>query len=1109
MKGKRLVILIILICASAVFTFCGCASLSLQQDSAVKAPVPVPPENSSGFVGEDSVISSPGAVINAEFAFNPISETECEVSCANLDDVTYAEIPEKAVIDGKEYTVTRIAERAFYNVVEGVIHRIPLREVKLPSTVKQIGDIAFDFCRYLTEINLGGVETIGVGALRDCESLVKADLTSVKTIGSQAFLDCDKLESVFMPAAEEIGNGAFGLCPELSEAVIPKTASKMGADVFLYSNTAVKVVKGADTQNWDVNWNWGNENQNVIYDYLIPAELKYKKLNDTQCMVYFCLNRKYAMIAEIPQTAVIDGKEYAVTEICRPAFTGCPELEKVVLPDTIAVIHEAAFCLCPKLSIIIIPESVGTVGGYIFAENNTQVCVVADSKPEGWHAGWNRYNENQSVIWGWFEGKAVLNYNPISETECEVSCANLDDVTYAEIPEKAVIDGKEYTVTRIAERAFYNVVEGVIHRIPLREVKLPSTVKQIGDIAFDFCRYLTEINLGGVETIGVGALRDCESLVKADLTSVKTIGSQAFLDCDKLESVFMPAAEEIGNGAFGLCPELSEAVIPKTASKMGADVFLYSNTAVKVVKGADTQNWDVNWNWGNENQNVIYDYLIPAELKYKKLNDTQCMVYFCLNRKYAMIAEIPQTAVIDGKEYTVTEIFNTGFSNCPELEKVVLPDTIAVIHNTAFCRCPKLSIIIIPESVGTVGKYIFAKNNTQVCVVADSKPEGWDDIWNKLNENQNVIWGWKDGDVLAEFTYLPVDEENKLCSVECTNPTKATVALIPEKVVIDGEQYTVTHIADDCFWLGGKLERVILPDTVLVVGHGAFVGCESLTEISLPNAQIIYDSAFAECSKLQSIELPKARAIYQMAFEGCSALSLAEIPKAEYIEIYAFADCYALKEIIIPKSAAKVMGGILDDCNTQVYAEAEEKPAGWDENWNRGNANQNVIWGWTDSIARFTFSIINETECEVRIANKGTAVEAYIPSTAVIDGKEYTVTRIALNGFFHCPKLKKVVLSPTVKKIGNNAFALCPELSSVTLVNVEEIGNNAFYRCTKLKELVIPKSVVYVGACILRYNDTKVYVRGPSDEGWNPGWNVNNSGEAEFNSTYYKPIEIN
>ena len=191
------------------------------------------------------------------------------------------------------------------------------------------------------------------------------------------------------------------------------------------------------------------------------------------------------------------------------------------------------------------------------------------------------------------------------------------------------------------------------------------------------------------------------------------------------------------------------------------------------------------------------------------------------------------------------------------------------------------------------------------------------------------------------------------------------------------------------------------------------------------------------------------------------------------------------------------MGGIFNGSNTQVYAEAEEKPEGWNEDWNKGNANQNVIWGWTDSIARFTFSIINETECKVRIANK------------VIDGKEYTVTQIALNGFFHCPKLKKVVLSPTVKKIGNNAFALCPELSSVTLVNVEEIGHNAFLWCPKLKELVIPKSVVYVGSCILGYNDTKVYVRGPSDEGWSTGWNEYNSGEAEFNSTYYKPIEIN
>ena len=93
-----------------------------------------------------------------------------------------------------------------------------------------------------------------------------------------------------------------------------------------------------------------------------------------------------------------------------------------------------------------------------------------------------------------------------------------------------------------------------------------------------------------------------------------------------------------------------------------------------------------------------------------------------------------------------------GFGACSELEKVVLPVTVKVIHDSAFYLCPKLSIIIIPESVGTVGRFIFARNNTQVCVRAQSKPAGWHEDWNELNENQNVIWGWKDGDVLAEFT---------------------------------------------------------------------------------------------------------------------------------------------------------------------------------------------------------------------------------------------------------------------------------------------------------------------------------------------------------------------
>lgn len=127
--------------------------------------------------------------------------------------------------------------------------------------------------------------------------------------------------------------------------------------------------------------------------------------------------------------------------------------------------------------------------------------------------------------------------------------------------------------------------------------------------------------------------------------------------------------------------------------------------------------------------------------------------------------------------------------------------------------------------------------------------------------------------------------------------------------------------------------------------------------------------------------------------------------------------------------------------------------------------------------ATFGFTILNETECSVRITNKTVATKAIIPSYAEIDGKRYKVTEVAANGFTSSSKLIRVSLSSNIKKIGNNAFANCTKLNRINLANVQEIGNSAFYKCPELAEIVIPKSVKKVGTYILRNNNTQVKAR--------------------------------
>lgn len=87
-----------------------------------------------------------------------------------------------------------------------------------------------------------------------------------------------------------------------------------------------------------------------------------------------------------------------------------------------------------------------------------------------------------------------------------------------------------------------------------------------------------------------------------------------------------------------------------------------------------------------------------------------------------------------------------------------------------------------------------------------------------------------------------------------------------------------------------------------------------------------------------------------------------------------------------------------------------------------------------------------------------------IPDTVYLDGTQYTVTSVADNAFKNNKKIKKVVISDSVKKIGKNAFAGCTNLKTVKMgKNVTTIGEKAFYGCKKLGRITLPAQVKKIG----------------------------------------------
>ena len=78
-------------------------------------------------------------------------------------------IPEKVTYNGKEYSVTSIGERAFYECSG-------LTSVTIPNSVTSIGDYAFSYCKGLTSIYIPeSVTRISQEAFASCSNITRID----------------------------------------------------------------------------------------------------------------------------------------------------------------------------------------------------------------------------------------------------------------------------------------------------------------------------------------------------------------------------------------------------------------------------------------------------------------------------------------------------------------------------------------------------------------------------------------------------------------------------------------------------------------------------------------------------------------------------------------------------------------------------------------------------------------------------------------------------------------------------------------------------------------------------------------------------------------------
>lgn len=467
---------------------------------------------------------------------------------------------------------------------------------------------------------------------------------SVTKIGKEAFYRCTKLTNIEIPnSITTIEDKAFKLCTKLTNIEIPNSVTSIGEYAF-YICTSLTNIK-------------------------IPNSIK----NIEKFTFGYC---NQLTNVEIPDSVVSIG-EYAFTScgslinikipnsvkiIKNSAFSSCDKLVSVAMSDSVTDIEEFTFAWCKSLTEVEIPNSVTNIGEFAFTccTNLKSVKIsnsVVDIKPNAFLncIGLERinvdkdnrnYSDEDGILFN--KDKSTLAIYPSGRTE-----------ELYEIPS---------SVKKVEQLAF-NFCNA------LNSIEIPASVTNIECDSFIFCSNLTEINVDKnnrnySDEDGILFTKEKSVIVtypfgkKEELykipDSVTSIGERAFYENINLTNIEIPnSVTNIGDYAFSYCTSIKSIKIPNLITSIGKSTF----------DGCDSLE----------------------------------------------SVELPDS---------ITTIGDSAFYRCSNLKSINLPNSVTNIEKQAFYYCNNLESIEIPNSVTNIGENAFSYcNNLTICAYKNSYAE--------------------------------------------------------------------------------------------------------------------------------------------------------------------------------------------------------------------------------------------------------------------------------------------------------------------------------------------------------------------------------------------------
>lgn len=458
------------------------------------------------------------------------------------------------------------------------------------------------------------------------------------------------------------------------------------------------------------------------------------------------------------------------------------------------------------------------------------------------------------------------------------------------IPEK--ING--YPVTKIGQFAFSNCQS-------LTSIQLPSSLTSIGSYAFQGCSSLVSVTFpdSAVFSIGDGVFKECTALKSCVFPKGMTaIPPETFLGCSSLKTVIIPEnIQSVGRSAFQRCSSVTEIYIPKSVTEIGYAAFDGCVSVEKITIPFVGSSLSASSNnvfgeiFGGRNQDsvpqslkevvILGGYDIPTGAfedckSIEKIHIPDCIskigekaFYNCFSLKEIVVDEKNstyqsnqncliervtkrlilgcQTSMIpdDG---TVTTICSYAFSNCVNVKKIVVPNSIQKIERYAFFGCSSLEEISIPF------------------------------VGEKASNNSNTHFGYIFGAGNVEShntTFIPETLKTVIVTGECSIAQHAFLHC--RNISFFTASSNIKSIAEFAFLDCSGLKIVRFEGKLENLGQSVFLNCTSLKEILLPNSiKTIGKGVFENCPEVK-IFCEKDSVAEQYAIKNKIAYEITEI----------------------------------------------------------------------------------------------------------------------------------------------------------------------------------------------------------------------------------------